>query len=501
MPSARYWRLHQPTPTDVTSQLQFTEIALYDGATRVDQSATITSTGSPASGTLAALSDGSSATVVAFAASTWAAMGFSIAWDMGSAVNVDEIRVSGSSDQSTSVYDFILQSSSDGIAWDGELYATGVAHSNPGGTTNITIAQADAYAAQTVLRLKGAGAEGNQSFVDQSTAETALTTLGDVKNTLADKLVRGPCIALDGANDGLRIGSDANFNFGTGDYTIELFHKTKAYTNGYAAFLASGSTTWSTNNRVFRMHDGSSAIGSPRSIALVSYEPPTYPVFSPTLVDLDRWTHYALTRSGNVLRLFLDGVIVATSAAYTLSDNLNMGGFTYVFYSDFDKQSLNGYVDEFRVTKGVARYTVSDATIPLKAAYTGRYHQGERVRGVVTNPGAKDVTLFTNPSANVSPVLKVPTLPRIDVIFGGNGVINGTVKERSLPENAPLARRVRLIEQRSGYVVAEAWSNATTGAYSFANIDRSRKYTVVSYDHTGFYRAVIADNLTPDLMT
>lgn len=85
--------------------------------------------------------------------------------------------------------------------------------------------------------------------------------------------------------------------------------------------------------------------------------------------------------------------------------------------------------------------------------------------------------------------------------FGGNGIIVGTVKEKSTPSNIPLYRRVRLVEQRIGYVVAETWSNATTGAYSFANIDRSRKYTVVSYDHTGFYRAVIADNLTPDLMS
>lgn len=88
-----------------------------------------------------------------------------------------------------------------------------------------------------------------------------------------------------------------------------------------------------------------------------------------------------------------------------------------------------------------------------------------------------------------------------DLYWGGNGVINGTVKEKSTPINVPLHRRVRLIDQRSGLVVAEAWSNETTGAYSFANIDRSRVYTVISYDHTTLYRAVIADNLTPDLMT
>lgn len=111
-----------------------------------------------------------------------------------------------------------------------------------------------------------------------------------------------------------------------------------------------------------------------------------------------------------------------------------------------------------------------------------------------------DVVLFANPTTNTQVKLSQQSA-RLDLYFGGNGVINGTVKEKSTPSNIPLYRRVRLVEQRSGYVVAETWSNATTGAYTFANIDRSRKYTVVSYDHTGVYRAVIADNLTPDLMS
>ena len=43
-------------------------------------------------------------------------------------------------------------------------------------------------------------------------------------------------------------------------------------------------------------------------------------------------------------------------------------------------------------------------------------------------------------------------------------------------------------------------SDAITGAYSFDYVDMTRKYTVISYDHTGIYRAVIADNQTPELI-
>ena len=42
------------------------------------------------------------------------------------------------------------------------------------------------------------------------------------------------------------------------------------------------------------------------------------------------------------------------------------------------------------------------------------------------------------------------------------------------------------------------WSDATTGNYAFNGVRPDCKYFVTSFDYTGTYRAVIADNLTPD---
>lgn len=83
--------------------------------------------------------------------------------------------------------------------------------------------------------------------------------------------------------------------------------------------------------------------------------------------------------------------------------------------------------------------------------------------------------------------------------FDGIGQINGTVKEHGSPD-FPIRRRVVLYEELSHTFVRETWSDAITGAYAFPNIDRSRTYTVLSYDHTNTYRAVIADKQTPELM-
>lgn len=80
------------------------------------------------------------------------------------------------------------------------------------------------------------------------------------------------------------------------------------------------------------------------------------------------------------------------------------------------------------------------------------------------------------------------------------GVIVGTVKEKASPENLPLARMVRLYRERDGLLIRESWSDAF-GVYRFDAVEEHERYTVVAYDHAHAYRAVVADNLLPELMT
>jgi hypothetical protein len=82
--------------------------------------------------------------------------------------------------------------------------------------------------------------------------------------------------------------------------------------------------------------------------------------------------------------------------------------------------------------------------------------------------------------------------------FKGRGRIVGTVKEKSTPTNIPLGRRVRLYREPDGRLIRTTWSDPVTGAYVFNGIPLGAVYSVVSYDHTGLYRAVIGDNLAPE---
>lgn len=87
-----------------------------------------------------------------------------------------------------------------------------------------------------------------------------------------------------------------------------------------------------------------------------------------------------------------------------------------------------------------------------------------------------------------------------DYIHGGAGVITGTVKIDTTPVDIPLRRRVRLHREVDGMLVRETWSDEGAGAYTFTDINPAYTYTVIAYDYAHDYRAVVADNLTPEVL-
>ncbi|MBS0402812.1 MAG: hypothetical protein JSS18_10070 [Proteobacteria bacterium] len=110
---------------------------------------------------------------------------------------------------------------------------------------------------------------------------------------------------------------------------------------------------------------------------------------------------------------------------------------------------------------------------------------------------------YGTPSLSTAVHLSVASGAVKDAITGmlgkGIGRVHGTVKRQDTPANMPLKRRVRLVRERDGLVVRELWSDPATGAYDFRYIDELQTWTVVAYDHEHNYRAVIADNLTPEV--
>lgn len=112
------------------------------------------------------------------------------------------------------------------------------------------------------------------------------------------------------------------------------------------------------------------------------------------------------------------------------------------------------------------------------------------------------VQLFSAPVPPGPPtVMSVPgpLCRSVDLQDGGAGRISGTVMVDSTPDY-PVWRRIRLFCERDGRLVREVWSDPVTGAYAFDSINLALTYTVVAYDHTGYFNGQIRTGVTADPM-
>lgn len=78
-----------------------------------------------------------------------------------------------------------------------------------------------------------------------------------------------------------------------------------------------------------------------------------------TIPAINVWSHIAVVRNGSTWTLYYNGA-VAQTATSTITVTSQTGGMYIGYYPYFGgstAKSFNGYIDEVRITKGVARYT------------------------------------------------------------------------------------------------------------------------------------------------
>ncbi len=93
-------------------------------------------------------------------------------------------------------------------------------------------------------------------------------------------------------------------------------------------------------------------------------------VVSNTQVTLNQWQHVACVFTGSASKIFLDGVDVTTGTVATWTSLV--GTANYFVGRRWDTAAapyFTGYIDDFRITRGYARYT-SSFTPPTSTFYT-----------------------------------------------------------------------------------------------------------------------------------
>jgi len=88
-------------------------------------------------------------------------------------------------------------------------------------------------------------------------------------------------------------------------------------------------------------------------------------IFSNTAINFNdsTWRHVALSHDGTTFRIFIDGILEddSTATGYTLGSDIIIGRYTTPTVYNF-----LGYVEDFRITTGLARYT-ANFTPPAEA--------------------------------------------------------------------------------------------------------------------------------------
>ena len=191
----------------------------------------------------------------------------------------------------------------------------------------------------------------NAGILDQ-TGKNVLETVGNAQIDTTTKKYGTGSLEFDGTDDYLVGVLTPDLNLGTGDFTLELwiYPTTLNATDRMVAY---------TGNFGIGFYISSSAIKltRPGDVLLQTIS---------TSLSANTWQHIAISRSGTSLRTFVNGTQVGStltnSSSFNPTTRLEIGRES----AGGNNNAYIGFIDDLRITKGVARYT-ANFTAPTRA--------------------------------------------------------------------------------------------------------------------------------------
>jgi hypothetical protein len=225
--------------------------------------------------------------------------------------------------------------------------------------------------ANVSLLLHGNGTNGSTTFVDSSSNSFAVTGFGNAQISTTQSKYGGASLIFDGNGDYLRVADNDAFEIGAGNFTFEAWIYLTGYSANYSgnfvAMIACKDSAQSGAGRAFSFAlNGTASSWTSVSVNLHATNAALTGTSGLFAFSLNTWYHVAAVRSGSNLRLYVDGndvgggtntrTVQSTTTLVTIGaeDPWFQGGgggnFAYWF---------PGYIDDLRITKGVARYTAN----------------------------------------------------------------------------------------------------------------------------------------------
>ena len=201
------------------------------------------------------------------------------------------------------------------------------------------------------------GADGSTIFTDSETTPKTITRLGNAQIDTAYYKFPTASGLFDGSGDYLTVSDSNDWYFGTGDFTIDFWVRGAGagttlqgfcgqYSAGNYWYLTGYLESFMSEFKVFYFKVVTSGITI--IDAMIPYDN----------INPSSFNHIELTRSGSNIYLFVNGFTFGP----TNIGNGAMPNSTGVFEigaTNNHATVINGWIDEFRITKGAARHTTN----------------------------------------------------------------------------------------------------------------------------------------------
>lgn len=221
----------------------------------------------------------------------------------------------------------------------------------------------------TKLLLHMNGLDASTVFTDDSASAHTMTAHGDAQIDTDQYKFGGASGLFDGNGDYVDTPTDTDFDLGTDPFTIDFWFRDNGTSLNYPCLVGNSGEGGGWRAGCFGIRYNN--LGQANKVT-VNWNDEGDPVIASTnTFATATWHHVALVRESlTVLKLYVNGTLEGSA---TISHTLNLafgghlttGGHTW----DGNDAWYKGWLDELRVSKGIARWT--DNFTPPTAEYTG----------------------------------------------------------------------------------------------------------------------------------
>ena len=183
-------------------------------------------------------------------------------------------------------------------------------------------------------------------IVDAS-LNTDITTIGDAGMLSNVKKFNNMSMYFDGTLDSLTL-SSSTIALGAGAFTVEMWmYPLTVYNTGNAPALLDARTSGDGAGLIRFGYNGTTLPTG----GVIGWKENTSYVVTAT-VTTNAWQHVAVVRNSGIISMYINGALSSTA---TNTTNYTVP-FKYIG-SSYDSLYWNGYMDDLRITNGIARYT------------------------------------------------------------------------------------------------------------------------------------------------